>query len=383
MNTPFIFEYNSIRNITCPDDKASERAIYAGKAPIASFLEIPDDENVREYLVEAQGKKKRSPSQVHLRIRDTLRNRPQDFCVLNNGITLIARSIEIDDQKKIARINLPSIINGSQTQGELRRFHEEDPNQTVFVTFEIVVCDDDDLIADISIARNFQNDVAALSIAGRLGQFDELEERIQSVDHTLRLKKSETDRSDDFMDSEKLIQVLTALIPTDLWPRKEESPNKAVAYSGKAQCLKQFSSTYEKAKEHASQDPRAVELYRFFLDVAVDAWNLYAEWKSNQAFRGTGLRSIEREEDGRILDVPDGIVFPIIAAYSVFVERSGDGWKLSVPQTLEHAEMAQIAKVAYMEIAGSNPGTMGKSRACYSQLLQYTSLLKRLSTKIV
>lgn len=376
MNKGNKFEFNSIRNITCPDDKANGRLVYAGKAPYRSFLELPDGENVREYLVEAQGKKRHSPSQVHLRIRETLRERPQDFCVLNNGITIICRGIEVDDQKRIAVLDTPSIINGSQTQGELKRFADRGNEDEVFVTYEIVVCDDDDLVADISIARNFQNDVAAISIAGRLGQFDDLEKRLKSHDSSVKLKRSETDRSSDFLDSEKLIQVLTALIPNELWPRKEESPNKAVAYNGKSQCLKQFSDIHEKA---ANGDTRASELYQFFLDVAVDAWVLYRNWKTHQAFRGSGLRAIERDETGRVLDVPDGIIFPILAAHSVFMVKATNGWQLAIPVGLDDDDLAKIAKVAYMEISGSNPGTMGKSRACYSQMLQYTSLLKKLS----
>lgn len=375
------FEFNSIRNITCPDDKQAGRLVYSGKAPHTSFLQIPDDENVREYLVEAQGKKKQSPSQVHLRIRETLRERPQDFCVLNNGITIIARGIEIDDATRRATLTRPSIINGSQTQGELRRFNEKNPEHEVFVTYEIVVCDDDDLIADISIARNFQNDVAAVSIAGRLGQFDELERRLQDSRPEVKLKKSETDRSQEYLDSEKLIQVLTALIPPELWPRKEEAPNKTVSYSGKSQCLKQFSETHDKATSVEKFDARARQLYDFYLDIAVDAWSLYNKWKAHQAFRGNRLRAIERDASGKVLDVPDGIVFPIIAAHAVFVTKSSTGWKLAVPPALEDEELAKIATTAYIEIAGSNPGTMGKNRACYSQLSQYTTLFNRLAQR--
>src|SRR5262245_14469262 len=50
-------------------------------------------------------------------------------------------------------------------------------------------------MADISIARNYQNEVTALSIYGRQGRFDDLEQSMQKGDASIKLRKSETDRS--------------------------------------------------------------------------------------------------------------------------------------------------------------------------------------------
>src|SRR5581483_7951112 len=88
------------------------------------------------------------------------------------------------EQKKLLKLLKPSIINGSQTQGVLNDFYRESKDAetelpTIHVTFELIVTNDDELIAETSIARNFQNDVMTLSIAGRLGQLDELERSLQ------------------------------------------------------------------------------------------------------------------------------------------------------------------------------------------------------------
>jgi hypothetical protein len=111
--------------------------------------------------------------------------------------------------------------------------------------------------------------VRTISIAGRRGQLDELEAAVQTSIPGAKLRKSETDLAvdDEFLDTEKLIQVLFALMP----------PNDLAA------------------------------IYTYFLDTAGPAWKLYQRWKAHPNFRGTRLRSIERE-NGAIIDVPDGIV---------------------------------------------------------------------------
>jgi hypothetical protein len=115
--------------------------------------------------------------------------------VLNGGVVIVARESEIDEKQKLLKLNDPSIINGSQTQGVVRDFlaRASDPAAVgIHIKFELIVTVDDELIADISISRNFQNDVHNLSIAGRKGQLDELEESLRKHLPDFRLQKSET-----------------------------------------------------------------------------------------------------------------------------------------------------------------------------------------------
>src|SRR5262249_18057891 len=143
------------------------------------------------------------------------------------------------------------IINGSQTQGELKRYFETHREDEDFyepsIKYELIVTTDDDLIAEISISRNFQNDVRAISIAGRRGQLDELEEAVQPVIPGDRTRKSETDLpvGDDYLDTEKLIQVTFALMPQTLLDKLETGASKVSAYSQKTRCLKLFQRIVE------------------------------------------------------------------------------------------------------------------------------------------
>jgi hypothetical protein len=381
-STPFTFPYINCRNISAPEDDRAGRKVYSGHAPATSFLDLEDNENVREYLVDAEGKQKRSPTLVHQAMRKTLNEYIERFSILNGGICIVARGAEIDEKNKVMMLDRPSIINGSQTQGELRRYLKStDPDQDGYfvpsVTYEVIITTDDDLIAEISIARNFQNDVRPISIAGRRGQLDELERAISKRFPKRKLRKSETDLSDEYIDTEKLVQVLFVLSPTELWESIDNSPdlkNKAFTYSQKTRCLKMFQKVVDNQGE-----PPYMELYSFFLDVAPEAWELYERWKSHPEFRGTRLKSIQRGEGGEVLEVPDGIIFPILGAFSAFAKRHKSGWRIEPPEHFDEKVLIQVAAQDYQEIADHNPQTMGKSRACYSSLYRISKLYADLS----
>jgi hypothetical protein len=87
---------------------------------------------------------------------------------------------------------------------------------------------------------------------------------------------------------------------------------------------------------------------------------------------------IERD-NGEVANVPDGIVFPILSALSVFVTRKRKGWVLQPVDRFDEKELIDAAAQVYMEIADHNPQTMGKSKACYWALLRITAIYARLA----
>jgi hypothetical protein len=367
---PYSFRYISCRNISSPEDERAGRKVYAGHAPASSVLELDDNENVREYLVDAPGKARRAPTLVHQAIRKTLASNIDDFSILNGGMVIVAREAEIDDKNRVVSLTKPSIINGSQTQGELKRYFENKPEKGVdpSLKFELIVTDDTDLVAEISIARNFQNDVRAISIAGRRGQLDELQAAVRREHPRAKLRMSETDVStDDFLDTEKLIQVIFALMPGEIFDELKVSDNKIFTYSQKARCLKTFQKIVD---EH---DGAMEAVYRYCLDMAGPAWTMYERWKSHQGFYGTRIRAIDRD-GGEIVEVPDGIIFPILAALSVFVKKGRKGWAYSPTSVFEEKELIDAASQVYKDVADSNPWIMGKNKGCYSTLHRVTSI---------
>ena len=380
------FPYHSFRNISCPEDLENDRKVFSGHAPITSVLGLNTDENVRAYLLEAEGKQRRRETQVNHEIRETLESNPENFSILNTGVVIVAHSHEVDEQKKTLLLRKPSIINGAQTQGVLRDYFQRAAESGeipagIHLKYELIVTADDELIAEISIARNFQNDVANISIAGRRGQLNELEESLQEKLPEAKLRMSETELSDDYISTERLLQVITALIPASLWPKNAEveNPKKVYTYSMKAKCLKEFIEIHRKA--HDKKDPehdKAKALFQFYLDIAAEAYQLYGQWKAHPGFKGTGIRSITRD-NREIVEVPDGIIFPILASLSAFATKTPQGWTIKPPKRFGDDELIRAAKSVYQNIAMSNPWIMGKNQACYAALYQITSIYQKLA----
>lgn len=380
--------YHTLKRISSPEDQENGRQVYAGSILADQILELSTDENVRDYLVDAIGKKRRATTSVHRAIQNTLEERPDDFSVLNGGLVIVARDAEVEDSHKILRVLKPSIINGAQTQGVLKDFYtavrkakrEVSP---IHIKFELIVVDDDELIGEISIARNLQEDVLQLSIAGRRGKFEELNQHFQAYTRTpegMQLRTKETQRDEElFARTERLIQVLVALTPASLWMGsfKDELPNKTYSYSAAARCLKEYQRIHSLATEEPAEDENedmqatrenAKALYKFYLDMAGQAWELYSKWKSTQAFRALRIGSIEKDDKWDVVSVPDGVIFPILAALSLCAKKTSKGWRIVQPESLSDRMLALAAKQVYMTIARSNPNTMGKAPAAYSLL---------------
>ncbi|RUO31558.1 hypothetical protein CWE12_00735 [Aliidiomarina sedimenti] len=378
-------QFHSLRNISSPDDLSNDRKVLTGHMKASEILQISTNDNVRDYLLAVDGKKK-VPTAVHRAITATLENSPEKFSVLNGGITIVAEAYDVDEKVRELTLINASIINGAQTQGILRDYINtlEDPKDfpDIHITFELIICTDEPLIAEISIARNFQNDVKMLSISGKLGSFDDLAKSIEKHFDGLKLRLSETDSPDDTLDTEKLLQVITALTPEEIWTKlgRGDLANKNYAYNQKTKCLKQFTEMAKSVKDGtANADTK--DAYEFFVEIAPSAWELYQKWKTHEGFIGTGIRSIHR--DGKkILDVPDGIVFPALAALAEFVTKSeDDNWLLTIPDIFDDRDLISAIKSTYQNVADHKPYVMGRSKAAYSSLIQVTAIYKRLLNK--
>jgi hypothetical protein len=134
---------------------------------------------------------------------------------------------------------------------------------------------------------------------------------------------------------------------------------------------------FQRLVDASRDDGESADVYQYFLDIAGQAWKIYERWKSHPGFRGTRLPLFARE-NGQAAEVPDGIIFPILSAFSAFVDRSDKKWQITIPDVFDEKEVIEAAAQAYMEIASRNPQTMGKSKACYSTLLRLTSIYARL-----
>ena len=373
MSEIHVLHYNSLRNVTPPEEESAGRRRYCGNARASEFFDIPDDLNIRDYLQEkVNGKPIKKETNVNKAMRDQLDGDRSLFPILNGGITLVAQEAALDDKDRKVKLHNSSIINGTQTCGVLREYFENHPEDAVYptVNFEIVVCSDKQLAAEITIARNYQNAVLPVSTYGARGIFNDLEAAVQAHDPSVELRKSETDVGEKYLDTEKLIQVITAMIPSTVAmprPMKGKGGNEGIrvyAYAQKATCLKDYAEIVRNNEQYK-------EAKSFFEDVAWDAWKIYRSLRSYQGF--SSLHCVTKDKTKQVAEdgVPTGIVFPILSALGKLARQLPNGhWELKTPSDFDLDDLCKQAKATFT-VPGpgrSNPNVMGKELACYLNL---------------
>jgi hypothetical protein len=365
--------YALIRNVTSPEEQENDSRCFIAVCPLAEVLKFDTLRNLRDYIP-AHDVRKRGP--VHKDIATTLAKNPDRFIQYNAGLTVSCSDIEVRDNEKVAFVTNGSVINGAQTQGEIRRFLEElaaereegeEKDFACNVRVEFVVEPDPDQVTEIAIARNTNTDIKRLSMAGKRQYFDELDEAFRKVHRSLRLTKSETDVGDEFVDTGKLLQILWLLCPAELLDRGARSVGEArlKSYKNRNYCLIDFEKDFA-ARE---TDPGSGERYRCFVDLAGPAWSEYVKWQTHRGWAGRylkGSKQIRRTKTGHL--VADGIVFPILGAIAEFVKKNDRGrWTIEIPNIFEDDAMIDAAREQLSGHNG-NPMLMARSAPVYSAL---------------
>jgi hypothetical protein len=374
--------YQLLRNTTSPDETETGVKSFVANFPAFEILKLGTKENLRSYLAEYNPRKR---NRVHDAIRRTIESEPTRFITRNIGFVIGALGIEIDDNKKCVRLRDPSILNGAQSQGEIRRwFADAYENQDVgeideipfFVRAEIIVDPDPAEVVETAIARNTATPVKSISQAGARGHLDELERSVRSRFPEIRIRKSETD--EDVYDTRRILQYARLLMPLAV-SENDSAAEKLRAYKNPEQCLTDFSTWYESRED----DPSAKIKYDFTVSIAPHAIAEYAFWEGHDSWNGhhvweetkKGGRACRRDENKKINWVSPGLIFPILGAMSEFVvQNSSVAWTVVKPKLFKPREMIGRA-VSQFRSLDSDPMLMGRSAGAYDALRIYPSTL--------
>jgi hypothetical protein len=288
----------------------------------------------------------------------------------------------VDDNKKIATLTDPSILNGAQSQGEIRRWIQANFDEGAvsaveespfFVRAEVIVDPDSDEVVETAIARNTATPVKSISQAGARGHLEELEASIQRARPGFKIKKSETEY--EAFDTRKILQYSRLLMPLSV--AGHDSPSEKLRpYKNPEQCLTDFSAWYDAR----AKDSVAARKYEFTVQIAPLAISEYEYWESHESWNGhhlweatkKGGRACRRDKkSNRILWVSPGLIFPIVGAMSEFVVEKPEGkWTISKPRYFKPGEMIARA-VAQFRNVDSDPMLMGRDAGVYDALRIY------------
>jgi len=374
--------YQLLRNTTSPDEESTSVRSYIANLPAYEILKFSTKENLRGYIAEYNPKKR---NKVHDAIRTTILQEPQRFITRNSGFVISAMDITVDDKAKEIILKDPSIINGAQSQGEIKRWYEEtvsdeDAKNTAdtpfYVRAEIIVDSDGSEVVETAIARNTATPVQSISQAGARGHLDELEESIQKVLPDVKIRKKETEV--DVFDTRKILQLTRLLMPLSV--SKNDSPAERLrAYKNPEQCLTDFSNWFETK----NVNPDAKAKYEFTIQIAAYAITENTFWETNESWNGHRLweetkkagRVCRRAKGGKIVWVSPALVFPILGAMSEFVQQGANGkWQIAKPNIFKPDEMVRRA-VSQFRSYNSDPMLMGRNPAVYDALRIYPSTL--------
>jgi hypothetical protein len=378
--------YQLIRNTTSPDETETGVKSFIANLSAFEILKVGTNENLRTYLAEYNPRKR---NHVHEAIEYTIESEPSRFITRNSGFVIAASEAEVDDSKKTIKLYDASIINGAQSQGEIRRWiaaeygesgPDEDEDVPFHVRAEIIVDPDHREIVETAIARNTATPVKSVSQAGARGHLNELQKSITKVHPHITIRKSETDEG--AYDTRKILQFTRLLMPKEI-SGNETAAEKLRPYKNPEQCLTEFSEWYEDKDNPKKPDAR--RKYDFTIQIAPYAISEYEYWEKHDAWNGYHIwestkkagRACRRDKNNKIVWVSPGLVFPIMGAMSEFVAKDrSENWRIIKPKLFRPNEMiARTMKQFRSTEVKSDPMLMGRSSGVYDALRDYPATL--------
>lgn len=370
--------YDVIRNLTSSPEKENGVQTWFANVPASEILKIGTGDNLRAYIAEHSSAKRNG---VHKQIAATIERAADRFINRNSGVTITCTNAVVDDSAKTIKLRNASIINGAQTQGEIRRYFDlnEGEAEDFLLRAEIIMEPSHDAIVEIAIARNTATSVKSVSQANARGYLTELKASVEAGTGE-KLQASETDV--EGLNAQTVLQQARLLMPPGLLNGK--SPPKNFAYKQGGKCLADFSDW---ARDRET-DATAAALHDFTVQIAPIAIHEYQRWSCHEGWNGHRLHEIGKfsekpiggrpvrrdKKTGKVVWVAPGILFPLMSSLSAFVLQRNGHWVLEKPDLFKEEELIRRA-VQQFRALDREVAMMGRSEQAYDALSIYTETI--------
>ena len=149
---------NFQNRITLPDIRGVKEA-YLGLLPFSEFIKLIQDENQTIHnIFDDNVRDFQGENTVNKKIKATLAKNDFDlFCVLNNGVTVVATSITPAGNRFTLRDY--QVVNGCQTSNVLHDCQNIPGIEDTNIPIKIIVTDNDEIKTEITLATNSQTEV--------------------------------------------------------------------------------------------------------------------------------------------------------------------------------------------------------------------------------
>lgn len=163
--SPNIAEFIFSEKVTLPDTPGVDEAYY-GLLSYSEFQKILIDENgnIRSIFDDNVRDFQGVNNPVNKKINTTLTaNMPEQFVVLNNGVTVVANNLKSSANRFI--ISDFQIVNGCQTSNVLYKNRNNEGIGNIHIPFRLIVTEDDDVKSQITLATNSQTAIKTEQLA--------------------------------------------------------------------------------------------------------------------------------------------------------------------------------------------------------------------------
>lgn len=277
-------------------------------------------------------------------IKESLLTNDMNFHLKNRGMVMSAQSVKYNNKTDELTIRFEDEeahgnIDGGHTYKIIQEniynpiFHDEDSSNKItnskqYVFWEIMV-DVEDMIEDLAEARNRSAQVDDKSLAELQNHFDPIKDAIGGMTFYNRIAFKQNQQNGPGIKMIDAREVVAILSMFDIDKYKSTHPKQA--YSSKKVMLDKY-----------LDDP---EHFEKLSNIAIDIFDLYdyIETDFPYAYNETGgkygnfnfaandndkiIKNAKFSENGMKYAVPDGIVYPIVAAFRALVVENKDTGK--------------------------------------------------------
>ena len=364
----FKVEANTFRKLDDPfENRKSKKYVFYCK--IEDVPEgIPMATNPREQKLS---------SAVAKAIETSLCSNDGYFHLKNRGIVVSASKVIFNNQKEDVTIEfddneLHGNIDGGHTYKIVCEHKDDKLDQ--YVQFEVMT-GVEDIIEDLARARNTSVQVDEKSMAELANKFDPIKEGLEGMPFYQRIafKQNQIEKDDTTGKNFKMIDAreVVAIINMFDIDKFDAKTQPTQAYSSKGKML----SMYLNDPEH----------YRKFVNIAPDIFDLYdaIEMEFAEAYNATGGRYGRKKyagyKDGSVVGkskfsqneliykVPDGLMYPVLAAFRTLVVENSSTGKFEWYNGKEPIKVWEKCKgdlagkvMSFAASIGDNPNAVGK-----------------------
>lgn len=316
-------------------------------------------------------------SAVAKAIEESLISNDGYFHLKNRGIVISAAKVKYDNRKEEVTLEFDDNsyhgdIDGGHTYKIICNHKGENLDQ--YVQFEVMT-GVEDIIEELARARNTSVQVDEKSMAELAKKFDPIKEGLegQPFYNRIAFKQNQTETDDEtgkklrMIDARDIVAIL-GMFDIDHFG-SDNAPTKA--YSSKSSML----AMYLKDPEH----------YRKFTNIAGDIFDLYDVVETEFAYAYNarngryGRKGYSGYKDGKVIGkskfgqrdliyrIPDGLLYPVVAAFRGLVVNNETGDKFIWRNGVEPVDVWKKCKEDLVERVmkfalsiGDNPNAVGK-----------------------